>query len=151
MRTGREARQTFRRWKRSRTADLTQENGKPYLDGDGKPISVQGHCVGAVSRALMERSAGYEDAHAVLDACVIHGVLRHGKPPTNAVVVYSGGRHGHLALKATIGRGIWGVDISGTAYTPGRVGRARGYKTPCRLWGYRYEGYVLPDDVPGWS
>lgn len=140
MRTSRDARRFCRDLARSGAATIPPDH-----------IRVDGHCVGLVARAYLGHAAGYDDAHAMIDAVRAAGQLHTGRAPTGALVFYDGGAHGHVAIKAARFRGIWGTDITGTRYTPNRVGRARHKRAPERLWGYRYVGWCLPEQIPGWS
>lgn len=107
-------------------------------------IGVQGHCVGLVARAYTDGPAGYVDAHAMLAAVTRAGKLRTGKAPVGAVLFWRGGKHGHVGLKARAG--FWGVDLP-RSNRVGRVSRGE----PRRRWGYRYMGWCLASDVPGWA
>lgn len=138
--------QTMRRWKREKTTVLTKDDGTPYRDSNGDPVTVQGHCAGAVGRAFLKLPAGYPSAHAMLAAAKARGKLRTTRPPKGAVLLYEGGKYGHTTAKAAPGRGMWGVDLHRGKYTPGYVGRTS-IRTPERLWGYKLAGWCWAADL----
>lgn len=116
--------------------------GTTTIPPDG--ITVRGHCVGAVARAFTGRAAGYDDAHAMLDAVRAAGKLRTGTPPVDAVVFWRGGKHGHVAIQ-TIAGFIWTVDLP----TPGKVGWVK-RAVVAQRWGYVEAGWCYAGDIPGW-
>ena len=109
-------------------------------------VAVQGHCAGSVARAYCNAAAGYVDAHAMIDAVSAAGKIRRNtKAPLGAVMMWRGGKHGHVALAARFGY-IWTVDLPRS----NRIGRVRRALVRER-WGYQYVGWCLAEDIPGWS
>ena len=133
VRTEREARAWIR---------VLIRNGATRIPPDG--IAVKGHCVGLVGRAFCNGPAGYYDAHSMIDSIRKAGKLRIGKPPVGSLVLWRGGRHGHVAVMGTFGY-ILTVDLPRS----GKVGRVK-RSLPRTLWGYREVGWCYATDVPGW-
>jgi hypothetical protein len=74
------------------------------------------------------------------------GKLRHGVPPVKAIVGWRGGEYGHVA-KAARGDKVWGVD----APVVGLLGKVERTNISKRWPGYKYAGWWLAEDVPGWT
>lgn len=115
-----------------------------YLPPDN--LRILGHCVGVVARAFCGGAAGYYDAHAMLRAVRRAGKLQTGRPKAGAVVFWSGGKHGHVAVqRATVLDQVWTNDMPDAGY----IGSAKRSDIAAK-WGYKYEGWCWAEDVPGW-
>lgn len=109
------------------------------LPPDG--IGVQGHCVGAVGRAFLGHSAGFESASIWAARAKAAGILRTGAAELGDIVVWTGGSHGygHVGI-ATGPLRFWGVDRP----TPNEVGLS----TIAGVWtSLTYAGRIRPEDM----